>query len=796
MRTVASIFFVLAALTQVGATVPLTDVKTCYMLFGSLDDLGYTYAHNLGRLNAHKRLIQTYLDVNIESIVIPGAFFLDHAQVALDLVQRGCHVVHGTAPGFTDTMLAFAAQFPNVTFSLQNAFGVADGPPNLVLYASRTYNPWYIAGRVAAQTAKEKICFMAAWKDVPECASAVLAFVNGVVDEGAPLGSVQVLPMQSWYGPPRETLAAKALHEQVGCDVVAQYTDTFMTAAYAATLPPGELFALQMHGQANQVYGDVVLSCIWSDWTDIYFNINKDVIEGLPPSSTYVFSADVPRLCDISPLAATSTALFAANINMSQVQAFGSKSDSEIRNSTLVGLVSPSFRMHPDFVDYATCGGGQIHATELDTSTMVLRSFCGPCPVDTYTVDHIECLPCPEGLISDAGSSTCHVPPTYLDVGAVVGGVVASFVVLVGIFAAIVIYNRLATAALLRDNTFAPRTSPCGIVFTDIESSTMLWNEDPEGMAVALEKHNGIIRSVISKHECYEIKTIGDCFMIATPSAEKAVAVAVDIQKKITAATWPPSLPTGRIKLRVGVEFGPCDVALDATTKGFDYFGATVNMAARCEQAATGGWTVAPYATLRALDPAVLSSHGARLSEPMPTDLHGFDTPIDICGIIITGVTEETTLAIRLAKYSGSSASSQSSDVSTGSAHSSASSARGAAKYREQLDHPDVLNHPLVLRGTLPPGKYLVLRSLVVEVVRQLTSTLRKAERVAFLKDLGSRYGLNLTDSANAATTLAGRVLQSGHPQEILRLSSLLQSEGYELDGHWCLPKGRGTDVL
>ena len=44
------------------------------------------------------------------------------------------------------------------------------------------------------------------------------------------------------------------------------------------------------------------------------------------------------------------------------------------------------------------------------------------------------------------------------------------------------------------------------MIFTDIQSSTQLWGSVPEIMAPALEAHHRLVRQVIARHKCYEVK--------------------------------------------------------------------------------------------------------------------------------------------------------------------------------------------------------------------------------------------------------------------------------------------------
>ncbi|MGK7235965.1 adenylate/guanylate cyclase domain-containing protein [Streptomyces hygroscopicus] len=76
-----------------------------------------------------------------------------------------------------------------------------------------------------------------------------------------------------------------------------------------------------------------------------------------------------------------------------------------------------------------------------------------------------------------------------------------------------------------------------------MQSSTALWAAIPDIMADALETHHRLIRRLIAKYKCYEVKTIGDSFMIACKSASAAVQLVVDLQRTFLQHDW------GRVRL-------------------------------------------------------------------------------------------------------------------------------------------------------------------------------------------------------------------------------------------------------
>ncbi|CCD12781.1 unnamed protein product [Trypanosoma congolense IL3000] len=187
-----------------------------------------------------------------------------------------------------------------------------------------------------------------------------------------------------------------------------------------------------------------------------------------------------------------------------------------------------------------------------------------------------------------------------------------------------------------RDNHCAPKepSDPVTLIFTDIESSTALWAAHPELMPDAVEAHHQLIRSLIVRYGCYEVKTVGDSFMIACRSPLAAVQLAGDLQRCFLHHDWGTTAlddsyrefelqhteedveykpPTAHLdpcvyrelwnglRVRVGIHTGLCDIRHDEVTKGYDYYGRTSNMAARTESVANGGQVLLTRAAYLAL---------------------------------------------------------------------------------------------------------------------------------------------------------------------------------------------------
>jgi class 3 adenylate cyclase len=131
----------------------------------------------------------------------------------------------------------------------------------------------------------------------------------------------------------------------------------------------------------------------------------------------------------------------------------------------------------------------------------------------------------------------------------------------------------------------ALQPSPQGtitILFTDIEDSTALANVLGDERALdIIRDHNSIVRACIEGNGGFEVKTQGDGFMVAFPSARGAILCAVDIQRAI--AQYNRQRSQRDILVRIGVNTG------DTLRHEEDFFGVAVNLAARIAARARGG---------------------------------------------------------------------------------------------------------------------------------------------------------------------------------------------------------------
>jgi class 3 adenylate cyclase len=105
------------------------------------------------------------------------------------------------------------------------------------------------------------------------------------------------------------------------------------------------------------------------------------------------------------------------------------------------------------------------------------------------------------------------------------------------------------------------------IVFTDIVGSTALANElGNEAMDSVRRSHFEAARRLEEKYDCYEIKTIGDSFMVAFRTAVQALDFAISLYT---------NTGSRRVSIRAGIHVGPLRI------EEHDGFGLMVNYTAR-----------------------------------------------------------------------------------------------------------------------------------------------------------------------------------------------------------------------
>src|SRR5215216_6214663 len=126
----------------------------------------------------------------------------------------------------------------------------------------------------------------------------------------------------------------------------------------------------------------------------------------------------------------------------------------------------------------------------------------------------------------------------------------------------------------------SPPTGTLTFLFTDIEGSTKLWEDNAPAMQAALARHDELIRRAIEERGGYVFKTVGDAFCAAFPTAPDALEAALETQRRLLSSDWEQSEP---FRVRMALHMGA------AEERDGDYFGPPFNRVARLLSAAHGG---------------------------------------------------------------------------------------------------------------------------------------------------------------------------------------------------------------
>ncbi len=123
-----------------------------------------------------------------------------------------------------------------------------------------------------------------------------------------------------------------------------------------------------------------------------------------------------------------------------------------------------------------------------------------------------------------------------------------------------------------------PPTGEVTFLFTDIEGSTLLWDQWPDMMEAALAEHDQRVRAIVDAWAGYVFTTAGDSFSIAFGSPTDAMSAAITMQLAMREPALGLDLP-----IRMGLHTG------SASIRDGDYFGGALNRCARLTSTAHGG---------------------------------------------------------------------------------------------------------------------------------------------------------------------------------------------------------------
>jgi adenylate cyclase len=167
-------------------------------------------------------------------------------------------------------------------------------------------------------------------------------------------------------------------------------------------------------------------------------------------------------------------------------------------------------------------------------------------------------------------------------------------------------------------------------LFADLSGFTALTEAHGDEQAADLVGgFCGAVRRLLAEHQAQEVKTIGDALMLRSGDAAAAIRLGLCIVLDVGAQHGFPLV-------RVGMHTGP------AVERGGDWFGSTVNLAARVSAAAAGGEALLTAATSDAAGQLV----GTELRERGRWTFRNVTEPVQVYAAVRQGARSSAGLPI------------------------------------------------------------------------------------------------------------------------------------------------------
>eukprot|EP00667_Euglena_gracilis_P001625 EG_transcript_1625 len=648
-------------------------------------DLGWTWRHNQGRIYMHTRLLEEFPTLALQSIYeenVPE--YVDCTNVFEAWARRGVDLIVGTSYGHQFCMAPLAAKYPNTIF-FAIAGDIDPNVPNWGSANARIYQPTYLAGIIAGHaTVSGKVGGVLPMK-LPQPQQLLAAFALGVAHANAS-HEVHVGWTGGWNSVQQEILGTKALMSLgtdvvfYCVDGMAGMKEGYRRGVHMIGFNADHRMLLGENVLASPyfvwgvIYLQVARMVLLGTFNASAVDVFPGMVEGAVALSDPSFL--VPRSSVLDAQAAGQAILNGSDPLCGQFRTnTGATVGYPGRCSAIQELNSmmwqpfnvidhgtwllPSQACVPGFyaiwadetwnwtclpcpagtfsrvVDSETnqtivcapCGAGRVSQAESGacdacppgTAPSAANDSCVPCPADTYSDDGTACTPCSGSLQSHPGADRCAERPRATTNLVIVISVVAASAGISAVLIAWVLFQRhMATAKVLQD---APK-GDVAIVFIDVHSSTTLWDRYPEAMSWALNQHNRIIRNLLVEFEGYEVKTVGDAFMVVFQDACQALLCAMRVQEDLLQQHWPLELQQEEAcsmrkdqrnaliwngpRVRTGIHFGAPELVVNRQRGRVDYLGPAVNLAARVESKACGGQTLITEDVRRLIPPEVL----------------------------------------------------------------------------------------------------------------------------------------------------------------------------------------------
>jgi basic membrane protein A and related proteins len=243
-------------------------LKVGFIYLGPVGDFGWTYQHDIARKAAVEKFGDKIKTTFVENVP-EGP---DSEKVLNDLANSGHKLIFATSFGYMNYVLNSAKKHPAVFY--EHATGYKR-TANVSDYNIRFYQARYVQGVIAGKLSKAGLAGYVGSIPVPEVVQGINAFMLGMQSIN-PKARMKFVLINSWYDPPKEGDAAKALIDQ-GCDIITQHTDS------PAPLQAAASRGVKAFGQSTDMSKfatDTQLSASTDVWGPYYIKRIEDVFAG------------------------------------------------------------------------------------------------------------------------------------------------------------------------------------------------------------------------------------------------------------------------------------------------------------------------------------------------------------------------------------------------------------------------------------------------------------------------------------------------------------------------------------
>jgi basic membrane protein A len=271
--------------------------KIGYIFFSAINDFGWTYAQNIGRLETDTQFAGLVRSTYVVDVPEGGECMDAHGKSAWDWDKLSCTTTEGSphwSKGYElmqkyceegyDLIFAcsFGYQWQMADLSMRPVCANSKlvhvrgsggfRTPKLNTAFARIFESRYLAGMVAGRALKagtvrhnKAVGYLAAFP-LPEVKQGINAFTVGC-REMFPACDVRVMYIATWGDDFTETKAAEWLWEHEDCDIITQHSDTVSPQIVFAKFGG---YGLGYHVDQRLVVGDSVLTSAVIRWGPIF----------------------------------------------------------------------------------------------------------------------------------------------------------------------------------------------------------------------------------------------------------------------------------------------------------------------------------------------------------------------------------------------------------------------------------------------------------------------------------------------------------------------------------------------